>query len=259
MHKTLSQSLDYVKALKEGCQDLCNGVEVILCVPSTVLAVVSEEVGVSVISVGAQDVHERDWGAYTGEVSAPMLADVGCRYCMVGHSERRQYFSETDEKVNQKAKALLRAGIAPVVCIGETLEEREKGLTLHKLEKQVVTCFDGFSPQEMKMPVVLYEPIWAIGTGKIATPEQAEEAHQFIRHRVEKRFSKETARMTRIVYGGSVKGHNVSAMLTGKDIDGVGVGSDSLDVQSLLKIVQSCARTVMDRRNSNTPASVEGK
>jgi len=259
MHKTLSQSVDYVKALKEGCQNLVNAVEIILCIPFTALAAVSEEVGVSMISVGAQDVHERDWGAYTGEVSAPMLVDTGCQYCMIGHSERRKYFSETDEMVNRKARALLREEIVPIVCIGETPEERKKGLSLNKLEKQIAICFDGFSTQEMTKTVVLYEPIWAIGTGKIATPEQTEEAHQFIRLVVEKLFSKETAHMIRIVYGGSVKWSNVSTILRGKDINGVAMGSESLDVQNFLKIVQSCTRAIINRKDFNTAASVGEK
>jgi len=184
------------------------------------------------------------------------LADAGARYCMIGHSERRKYFSETDEVVNRKARALLRAGIAPIVCIGETIDEREKGLTLNKLEKQIVMCFDGFSSQEMRKTVVLYEPIWAIGTGKIGTAEQAEEAHQFIRQMLEKLFSKETALMTRIVYGGSVKLGNVSTMLSVKDIDGVGMGSDSLDVHNFLRIAECCART-SQKKESASPRSVQ--
>jgi triosephosphate isomerase len=189
--------------------------------------------------MGAQDVHERESGAYTGEVSAAMLADCGCKYCLIGHSERRRYFGETDDRVNRKAKALHRAGIAPVVCIGETEEEREKGLTLQKLDKQVRTCFNGFSFQEMTETVVLYEPIWAIGTGRIAKPEQAEEAHRFIRNVLEMRFSKMAAFMTRIIYGGSVAWNNVSTVLKGEHIDGVGVGSNSLDVYHFMEIVKS--------------------
>ena len=242
MHKTLGQGVDYVKALSQGVQQLDGPLEIILCVPFTLLAAAARAAQGSMISVGAQDVHDQDWGAYTGEVSSPMLADAGGSYCMVGHSERRKYFCESDEMVNRKAKALLRAGLVPIVCIGETIDERERGLTLNKLEKQAVVCFDGLTAQEMERTVVLYEPIWAIGTGKIATTEQAEEAHQYIRQRMEKRFSKETARRTRIVYGGSVKWNNVSAILEAKDIDGVGVGSDSLDVQNFLKIIESCSR-----------------
>jgi triosephosphate isomerase len=176
-----------------------------------------------------------------------MLADVGCRYCMIGHSERRTHFSETDEMVNRKGGALHQAGVTPIVCIGETSEEREKGLTFSKLEKQIVMCFDRFSPREMEATVVLYEPIWAIGTGNIATPKQAETAHQFIRQIVSRLYSRETAFTVRIIYGGSVKRHNVSAMVAGKDIHGVGIGSDSLDVHRFLKIAVSCTDA---RRNA---------
>jgi len=240
MHKTLSEGIDYVKTLHEGVQTLGDKVEIILSVPFTMLGAVSREATSSMISVGGQDVHDQDWGAFTGEVSAPMLADVGATHCMVGHSERRKYFSETDELVNAKARALHRAGIVPIVCIGENIDERRRGLTLNKLERQAMVCFDGFSRQEMERTVVLYEPIWAIGTGNIATAEQAGEAHAFIRHMLERLFSRKTASMTRVVYGGSVKHNNVSDMLEVKDIDGVGVGSDSLDVENFVGIVERC-------------------
>lgn len=251
MHKTLGQSMDYVAALQEGIRDLDAAIEIILCVPFTVLAALSKEIDDAKISLGAQNVHDQNWGAYTGEISPLMLADAGARYCMVGHSERRKYFFETDETVNRKARALHGAGITPIVCIGETIEEREKDLTLNKLERQAVVCFDRISPQEMEKTVVLYEPIWAIGTGRIATSQQAEEAHHFIRKMSERLFSKKTALMTRIVYGGSVKRDNVSAMLAGKDIDGVGVGSDSLDVQNFLRIGESCFQWAKKRRRDD--------
>ena len=244
MHKTLAESIDYVKALHEGLQTPGDRVEIILCVPFTMLGAVSREVTSSMVSVGGQDVHDRDWGAFTGEISAPMLADVGAVYGMVGHSERRKYFSETDEVVNAKARALHRAGIVPIVCIGETIDERKRGLTLNKLERQAMVCFDGFSGDEMERTVILYEPIWAIGTGHIATAEQTGEAHGFIRRMLERLFSGKTASMTRIVYGGSVKDKNVSDMLEVKDINGVGVGSDSLDVENFLGIVERCTEAV---------------
>jgi triosephosphate isomerase len=240
MHKTQSESMDYVKALREAVRTAEHNVEIILCLPFTLLGAMSREATSSRISVGGQNVHDQDWGAFTGEVSAPMLADAGVIYCMVGHSERRKYFGETDEVVNAKARALHRAGIAPIVCIGETMDERKRGLTRNKLERQATVCFDRFSSQEMEKTVILYEPIWAIGTGNIATAEQAEEAHGFIRHMLEKLFSKETASATRIVYGGSVKHDNVSDMLKVKDIDGVGAGSDSLDVGNFVEIVKRC-------------------
>jgi len=251
MHKTRGQSVEYVNALNQAVQDAHSDIELIICGPFTVLEALSKAAYSPAISIGGQNVHEKDWGPYTGEISAPMLADVGCRYCMIGHSERRTYFSETDEMVNRKGRALHKARVTPIVCIGETIEEREKGLTFSKLEKQIVMCFDRFSNREMARTVILYEPIWAIGTGNIATPKQAEEAHQFIRQMVRTLYSRETAFMTRIVYGGSVRSSNVSSMLNGEDIDGVGIGSDSLDVQNLLKIAMSCARANLNRRVSD--------
>jgi triosephosphate isomerase len=251
MHKTRGQSVEYVNALNQGVEGVDSGTELIICAPFTVLPALSKAVRPSAISIGGQDVHEKDWGPYTGEISAPMLADVGCRYCMIGHSERRTYFSETDEMVNRKGRALHKARVTPIVCIGETIEEREKGLTFSKLDKQIVMCFDRFSAREMETTVILYEPIWAIGTGNVATPKQAEEAHQFIRQMVSTLYSRETAFMTRIVYGGSVKSSNVSSIFNGEDIDGVGIGSDSLDVQNLLEIAMSCAQFVLNRRVSD--------
>ncbi len=254
MHKTSSQGVDYVKALKEGCQSLVNAVEIILCVPFTGVAAVSAEAGGSGISVGAQDVHEQEWGAYTGEVSATMLADAGCGYCLVGHSERRTYFFETDEMVNRKAKALLRVGIVPIVCIGETLDERRNGLTLDKLEEQVVTCLEDFTPEEIVRTVLLYEPIWAIGTGNVARPEEAEEAHRFMRKVAERIFSREASDAIRIVYGGSVRWSNVSAILRGKNIDGVAMGSESLNVQNFIKVARVCTRGLNCREDFEPPS-----
>jgi len=249
MHKTLRQAIDYITVLEKGCAQIDDSIEIIVCVPYTVLTTVEKEVkGSKHISVGAQNVHEQDWGSYTGEVSAPMLADAGCQYCMVGHSERRQYSSETDELVNLKIRTLHRAGISPLVLIGETLEEREKGLTLNKIERQVVLCFDGLSQQEMINTMVFYQPVWAIGTGNVARPQQAEEAHQFIRQMLEKLFSKETAAATRVVYGGSVDLSNVSAMLRGRGIDGVGVGAASLDVHNFFKIIRYCSQVIANRK-----------
>ena len=192
----------------------------------------------SQIFVGAQNVYWETWGAYTGEISAPMLADAGASYCVVGHSERRKYFFETDEMVNKKTRTLLEAGIRPIACIGESIEERKKGLTKNKLERQVITCFEGLSDAQMQKTVILYEPIWSIGTGHTATPQQAQEAHAYIRVILESLFSEETAEATRIAYGGSVKVHNVAELITEQDIDGVGVGSGSLDVADFIKIAQ---------------------
>jgi triosephosphate isomerase len=167
-----------------------------------------------------------------------MIADAGASYCVVGHSERREYFCETDEMVNKKIRSLLENCIHPIVCIGESIEARRKGLTLNKLERQVMTCFEGLSDAQMQKTVILYEPIWSIGTGHTATPQQAQDAHAYIRLMLECVFSKETAEATRIAYGGSVKIHNVAELLAEKDIDGVGVGSGSLDVNDFIRIAR---------------------
>jgi len=248
MNKTLGQSLDYVATMNRGCQKLEPTMEVVLCMPFTALAVASRELKSPILSIGAQNVHEQESGPYTGEISASMLADAGCQYGVVGHSERRQYFGETDALVNQKAKALLRAGIAPILCIGESLPERKKGLTLNQLERQSILCFEGFSHEEMAQTVILYEPIWAIGTGNIASAQQAQEALGFIRRILAKIFSRETARRTRILYGGSVNLESVSALVGQEDVDGVGVGSASWEVQNFLAIVRSFARAIAEKK-----------
>jgi triosephosphate isomerase len=167
-----------------------------------------------------------------------MLKDIGCQYAIIGHSERRQYFGETNETVNKRLKAALNASLIPLVCIGETLEEREAGKTLAIIEQQVKEGLDGLSSGEMEKVVVAYEPVWAIGTGKTATPEQAQEAHQFIRKMLAQVFNKGVAEGTRILYGGSVKPDNVDQLMSQKDIDGALVGGASLKADSFARIVQ---------------------
>ena len=239
MHKTLSEGIDWIESLKKFESEVSSKIEMIPCVPLTLLrAMVQAAQSSSQIFIGAQNVYWETWGAYTGEISAPMIADAGASYCVVGHSERREYFYETDEMVNKKTRALLVAGIRPIVCMGESIEDRKRGLTLNKLERQIIACFEDLSDAQMQKTVILYEPIWSIGTGYTATPQQAQDAHAYIRLLLERGFSKETAEATRIVYGGSVKTHNVAELIAEKDIDGVGVGSGSLDVNDFIKIVQ---------------------
>jgi len=242
MHKTHSEAMDWIESLKKGASDLMERIELIICVPYVHLRAVSDATShFSQISPGAQNVHWETSGAFTGEISAPMLADAGAQYCVVGHSERRDYFAENDEMVNCKSKLLLQSGINPIVCIGESIEQRNRALSFNQLERQVITCFEGLTEGEMHRTVVLYEPIWSIGTGNNATSQQAQEAHHFIRNMLERIFSKETAQATRIIYGGSVKTHNVEAIIKGEDIDGVGAGSGSLNIQDFLKIAISCS------------------
>jgi triosephosphate isomerase len=222
------------------------------CVPLTLVRAIAQAAqSSSQISIGVQNVYWETWGAYTGEISAPMIADAGASYCVVGHSERRQYFCETDETVNKKIRSLFDTGIHPIVCIGESIEARRKGLTFNTLERQVITCFESLSDAQILKTVVLYEPIWSIGTGHTATPRQAQEAHASIRLTLERMFSKETAAATRIAYGGSVKTHNAAALLAEKDIDGVGVGSGSLDVNDFIRIVRIASDCATANRIGN--------
>jgi len=182
--------------------------------------------------------HWESKGAFTGEISAAMLKDAGCKYVIVGHSERRQYFNETDETVNKKMKAAFAAGIVPIVCIGETLQEREKNITIQVIEKQVKNGLAGLTPDQDKTVVIAYEPVWAIGTGKTASPQQAEEVHASIRKLYGQLYSAEAAEAVRILYGGSMKPDNVAELMKQPDIDGGLVGGASLDVESFTKIVK---------------------
>lgn len=239
MHKTYTEGMDWIESLKMIEPDVSPKIELIPCVPLTLLRSIAQAVqSSSQISIGVQNVYWETWGAYTGEISTPMTADAGAGYCVVGHSERRGYFNETDEMVNKKVRALLEAGIRPIVCIGESIEERERGLTFNKLEGQIITCFEDLSDEQMQETVILYEPIWSIGTGRTATSQQAQEAHAYIRLMLEHVFSRETAEATRIAYGGSVKIHNVVELIAQQDIDGVGVGSGSLDVNDFINIIR---------------------
>ena len=249
MHKTYAEGIDWIESLKKIESEVSPEIEMIPCVPLTLLRAMAQAVrSTSQICIGVQNVFWETRGAYTGEISAPMIADAGASYCVVGHSERREYFHENDKMVNKKSRALLEADIRPIVCIGESIEEREKGLTLNKLERQVITCFDGLSEAQMQKTVILYEPIWSIGTGHTATPQEAQDAHAYIRLMLERLFSREVAEATRIAYGGSVKIHNVAELIAEKDIDGVGVGSGSLDVNDFIRIARISSKFVAANR-----------
>jgi triosephosphate isomerase len=198
--------------------------------------VVAETLAGSNISVGAQNMHFADEGAYTGEISAPMLVAIGVTHIIIGHSERRQYFCETDEAVNQKLHAALRHGLAPIVCVGESLDEREGGLTEEVLIRQVDRALLNISPDHAAPIVIAYEPVWAIGTGKTATPDLAAQAHLIIRREVARRQSREIAEDMRILYGGSVRPDNVSALLSQPGIDGALVGGASLKPETFAQL-----------------------
>ncbi|HZR67090.1 MAG TPA: triose-phosphate isomerase [Terriglobales bacterium] len=212
--------------------------EIVVCPPYVDLYAALESVKDSKVAVGAQDVYWKNEGAYTGEISAPMLAAVGCTHVIIGHSERRQYFGETDDSVNLKLKAALEHGLTPVVCVGEVLEEREAGLTEDVLRRQCVRAFSSISAEKAAKLTIAYEPVWAIGTGKTATPQMAADAHVIIRAEAAKAFGDEFASRLRILYGGSVKPENAKALMSEEEIDGALVGGASLDAKSFAAIVK---------------------
>jgi triosephosphate isomerase (TIM) len=212
--------------------------EIVVCPPDIDLASALESVNGSNVSVGAQNVHWKTEGAFTGETSTTMLLAIGVTHAIVGHSERRQYFCETDDTVNLRLKAALEAGLVPICCVGEVLEEREAGLTDDVLRRQCVRAFHAISAKKAAKMVVAYEPVWAIGTGKTATPELAAEAHAVIRREATEIFGEEFASRLRILYGGSVKPENASALMAQEEIDGALVGGASLDPKSFAAIVK---------------------
>ena len=235
MHLGLAPSVELARAVKEGAAGA--SAEVALCVPFTALSVVSEVLKGSPVKTGAQDLHWEAQGAFTGEVSASQLSDAGARAVIIGHSERRRLFGESDASVNKKLKAALAAGLVPIVCVGETLEEREANRTWRVLETQLKGALSGFAPTELAPLVLAYEPVWAIGTGKTATPDQAQEAHLFLRKQAAGVHGEGFAAGLRILYGGSVKAENIDALMAQPDLDGALVGGESLKPVSFLRIV----------------------
>jgi triosephosphate isomerase len=243
MYKTIGEAIELANGLKREFFDLsADDIEIVLCPSFTALSEVAEVVIGSNIGVGAQDTSWEPEGAYTGEVSPVMIKDAGCRYVIIGHSERRQYFSETNESVNKKLKAALKHGLTPIVCVGETLAERERGDTFKVLDDHVNNGLAQISKEEMIKIVIAYEPVWAIGTGKTASPAQAQEVHHYIRDLLVKLFDKETAEQVRIQYGGSVKPENIVELMRQPDVDGGLVGGASLKVDSFSPIVKQAAQ-----------------
>jgi triosephosphate isomerase len=235
MNKTIGEAASLVKELKKLVDDVKDK-EIVICPPFTALSAVSMELKTSDIELGAQNMFYENQGAFTGEVSPLMLKEVDCKYVILGHSERRQYFNETNEIVNKKIKLALDTGLNPILCIGETLKQREKNVTKNVIGDQIRNSLKGI--KEMKNIVLAYEPVWAIGTGKTATPEQAEEVHAFIRELLTKTYSKKTADSTRILYGGSVNPENIAELMAKENIDGALVGGASLDALKFSRIVK---------------------
>jgi triosephosphate isomerase len=237
MYKTIPEAVDLVKKLKGNLNGIVDR-KIVVCPTYTALSSVGNIIKGTNITMGAQNLYWEAKGAYTGEISPGMLVDAGCKYVIIGHSERRQYFSETDETVNKKMISAYRCGLIPIACIGETLDEREKNVTFQIIEKQMKAGLNGLTDQQAKELVIAYEPIWAIGTGKTATPEQAQEVHTYIRKLYAEMYGKKSSDEVRILYGGSVKPNNCSQLMKQPDIDGGLVGGAALDADSFTSIVK---------------------
>lgn len=237
MYKTPEQTRAFFSAFLPLVKDHTRD-EIVVCPPFINIAAAIESARGSAVGVGAQNMYWEKEGAYTGEISSDMIAAAGCTHVIIGHSERRQYFGETDDTVNKKLKIALDSGLTPIVCVGEVLEEREAGITDDVLRRQCNIGFRGISGERAARLVVAYEPVWAIGTGKTATPQIAAEAHLTIRNEAAKAFGKEFADNLRILYGGSVKPDNAHALMSESEIDGALVGGASLDPTSFSKIVK---------------------
>ena len=238
MNKTVAEGLDLVQGLKRELANI-KEVDIVVCPPFTALAEVSRAILDSNIRLGAQNMSENNYGAYTGEIAAGMLKEFSVRYVILGHSERRQYQKESDDLVARKALAAHAAQIKPIVCVGETLDEREAGNTEKIVERQLKGSLNGLNAEQMEETIIAYEPVWAIGTGKTASPEQAQEVHAFIRKKLTFMFSETVARRVRIQYGGSVKAQNARELMGKPDVDGALVGGASLEIRSFSDIIKN--------------------
>ncbi len=237
MNKTVGEARELVIALKGKVADVTD-VEIVVGPTFTALLAVAEVIKGSNIKLAAQNMSWEESGAFTGEISPLMLKDVGCQYVIIGHSERRAYFSETNEMVNKRVKAAHAHSINPIVCVGEKLEDRESGVTKDVIKDHVVNGLAGLTEEQMLKTVMAYEPVWAIGTGKTATPDQAQEVHKFIRELLAELYSSPVAEAIRIQYGGSVKPGNVAELMAQPDIDGGLIGGASLDADSFTQIIK---------------------
>jgi triosephosphate isomerase len=237
MYKTSTEAVDFVRQFAPGVAGVADR-DIMIAPAFTALEATAAALKGTPVGLGAQDLFWETEGAYTGQVSPRMLASCGCRYVIIGHSERRQYFGETDANVHRKIQAALQAGLIPVMCVGETEKEREAGQTFSILDRQVNNGLKNFVAADLGSLVIAYEPVWAIGTGKTATADQAQEAHRFIRSLVAKLLGAELAAALRILYGGSVKPDNISELMAMPDIDGALVGGASLKPDSFIQIVK---------------------
>lgn len=237
MFKTPGEAAETAKQLVRHAGAVTD-IDMMIAPTFIALAAVFAAIKNSPVALGAQNLYWENEGAYTGEISAPMLKSAGCQYCIIGHSERRQYFGETDETVNKKIKAAIKAGLQPVFCVGETEKEQESGQTLSILDKQIKKGLEGLVSAQLDSLIIAYEPIWAIGTGKTATDDQAQEVHRFIRSLVKDNFGRALSDSIRILYGGSVKPDNIASLMAMSDIDGALVGGASLSAESFSQIIK---------------------
>jgi triosephosphate isomerase len=236
MYKTVTDAVKFVKEFRGLVKDISD-VEIVLAPPFPAVHPAAEAARNSNVLIAAQDLHWEREGAFTGEVSAPMIREAGAEFVIIGHSERRTLFGETDATVNRKTAAAFAAGLTPIVCIGETLDQRERSETMAVLDRQMTGGLDGLTSEQLGQLVLAYEPVWAIGTGRNATPAQAAEAHGHIRQRLRQWFGAEGAEACHILYGGSVKPDNIRELIAQPDVDGALVGGASLDVRSFFDIV----------------------
>lgn len=246
MYMTSSEAVDLVSTLQERSHELA-GAQMVVIPPFTALCDVHITLQGSAIQIGAQNLYWENEGAYTGEISASMLKDIGCSYVVIGHSERRQYFGETNTTVNKKIRAALAHTLTPIMCIGESLEERERGDTINKVKAQISEGLEGLDKDAIQKIIFAYEPIWAIGTGLTATPAQAEEVHSFIRNELSEKYGKTTGSCAIILYGGSVKPANTFSLLKEKNINGALVGGASLKAESFVEIAKEAIKAYKEK------------
>lgn len=236
MYKTISEAVTVVASMKAGIHKATD-CEVVICPPFTALGAVGNALRESMIELGAQDMHPEVEGAFTGGISPLMLKDVGCRFVILGHSERRRVFHETNEFINQKVKTALKFSLVPIVCMGETLEEREARQAFEVVKTQFENSLKDLSAEDIQKTVIAYEPVWAIGTGRTATPEQAEQMHSYVRRLLHEKYGEEISARVLIIYGGSVKPDNMASLMQKSNVDGALVGGASLKAESFIQIV----------------------
>jgi triosephosphate isomerase len=241
MHKTVHETVVYVKEFRSLVKDV-EDVEIVLAPTFTAIHAAAEAARNSKVGIAGQNLHWEKQGAFTGEISAPMVREAGADYVLIGHSERRQYFGETDQTVNRKLQAALGAGLIPIVCIGETLDQQEAGETHAVLDRQIKDGFDGITGEQVAGLVIAYEPVWAIGTGRTATSAQAQDAHAHVRQRLRQWFGAPAADECHVIYGGSVKPENTAELVAQPDVDGALVGGASLEIKSFFDIISRARR-----------------